>query len=166
MAVKKDFNLNRVANTLDDIFIDAINQLGNHLNVSIQNGLDESTDIHGKPFKKLKKSTIKARENHPKRPENSPKPLLDKGQKDPQATNALRSVNKKLATTASKVFVLKAKTPYGTLHNTGFVNPKGAFVPKREWFGMTKDIKPGGDQYKRAMLDVKLRVVSRFKAGR
>jgi len=165
MAVSKNFNLKRVADFLDDIMVDAINQLGNHLNVSIQNGLDESIDINGKPFERLADATIISRAKHPKRPENSPKPLLDKGQKNPNAENALRTVKKIPATLANPVFELKAITPYGTLHNTGYTNSRGVTVPKREWFGKTKDIKPGGDQYKRAMLDIKLRIGANFKTS-
>lgn len=159
MAVKKDFNLNRVANFLDEIYMDAVNRLGSRLNKSIQDGLENSRDINGNAFEKLSPVTIANRK------QSNPKPLLDKGT-NRQAINALRSIKKKPATKDTLEFELEATSPYGGLHNTGFVNPKGATVPQREWFGLTKDIKPGGEEYKKMMLEIKLRIVAKFKAGR
>ena len=158
MAVKKDFNLNRVANFLDEIMVDAVNRMGSHLNKSIQDGLESSRDINGDAFEPLSPVTIASRS------QSNPKPLLDKGT-NRQATNALRSIKKEPATSNNPVFVLEATSDYGGLHNTGYTNSKGVTVPKREWFGITKDIKPGGEQYKKAILEATLRIGAKFKAG-
>ena len=158
MAANKNFNLKRAADFLDEIMVDAVNRLGSHLNRNIQDGLDNSTDINGNAFKPLSPVTIANRS------QSNPKPLLDKGT-NKTATNALRTVKKKLATPASPVFVLESKSDYGGLHNTGYTNSKGVTVEKREWFGITKDIKPGGEQYKKAILEATLRIGAKFKAG-
>lgn len=160
--IKSNFSFRNVGDALDDIFIDAVNQLGNHLNVSIQNGLDEGIDIHGKSFEKLKPHSIKLRGD------SAPKPLLNRGLKNPSDPKALRAVSKKIATSQKPMFKLEGKNTHGYWHNIGFVqtSPKqwytGAAVPKREWFGLTKDVKPGGDQYKRMQLDIKLRIETKF----
>ena len=43
--IRSNFSFRNVGDALADIFIDAVNQLGNHLNVSIQNGLDEEETV-------------------------------------------------------------------------------------------------------------------------
>ena len=146
MAANKNFNLKRAADFLDEIMVDAVNRMGSHLNKSIQDGLESSRDINGDAFEPLSPVTIASRS------QSNPKPLLDKGT-NRQATNALRSIKKEPATSNNPVFVLEATSDYGGLHNTGYTNSKGVTVPKREWFGITKDIKPGGEQYKKAILE-------------
>ena len=158
MAANKNFNLKRAADFLDDIMVDAVNRMGSHLNKSIQDGLESSRDINGDAFEPLSPVTIASRS------QSNPKPLLDKGT-NRQATNALRSIKKEPATSNNPVFVLEATSDYGGLHNTGYTNSKGVTVPKREWFGITKDIKPGGEEYKKMMLEIKLRIGAKFKAG-
>ena len=158
MAANKNFNLKRAADFLDEIMVDAVNRMGSHLNKSIQDGLESSRDINGDAFEPLSPVTIASRS------QSNPKPLLDKGT-NRQATNALRSIKKEPATSNNPVFVLEATSDYGGLHNTGYTNSKGVTVPKREWFGITKDIKPGGEQYKKAILEATLRIGAKFKAG-
>jgi len=158
MAANKNFNLKRAADFLDDIMVDAVNRMGSHLNKSIQDGLESSRDINGDAFEPLSPVTIASRS------QSNPKPLLDKGT-NRQATNALRSIKNEPATSNNPVFVLEATSDYGGLHNTGYTNSKGVTVPKREWFGITKDIKPGGEQYKKAILEATLRIGAKFKAG-
>ena len=88
LKIRKNFSFRNVGDAIDDIFIDAVNQLGNHLNLSIQKGLEKSKDIHGHSFEDLKPST-KAR-----RTQSNPRPLLDKGADNPRALNALRTIKK------------------------------------------------------------------------
>ena len=50
----------------------------------------------------------------------------------------------------SKILML---TKHGVYHNEGFVTDENSMiknkkVPKREWFGITKDMKTDGKQYK------------------
>ena len=160
--IRTNFSFRNVGDALDDIFIDAVNQLGNHLNVSIQNGLDEGVDIHGNPFEPLKPHSVELRGD------SAPKPLLNRGLKSASNPRALRAVGIRKATTQKPMFRLEGKNTHGYWHNRGFkqTSPKqwytGAVVPKREWFGLTKDVKPGGDQYKRMQLDIKLRIETKF----
>ena len=151
MAPNKNFNLKRAADFLDEIMVDAVNRMGSHLNKSIQDGLENSTDINGDPFEELSPVTIANRK------QSNPKPLLDKGT-NRQATNALRSVKKEPATSNNPVFVLEATSDYGGLHNTVYTNSKGVTVPKREWFGITKDMQEGGTELKKAMAEMTRRV--------
>ena len=160
--IRSNFSFRNVGDALDDIFIDAVNQLGNHLNVSIQNGLDEGIDIHGKSFEQLKPHSVELRGD------SAPKPLLNRGLKNPNDPRALRATGIVKANAQKPRFQLQSKNVHGYWHNIGFkqTSPKqwytGAVVPKREWFGLTKDVKPGGDQYKRMQLDIKLRIETKF----
>ena len=58
---------------------------------------------------------------------------------------------------------------YGAYHNTGFeqTNEKkwfyGSKVPQREWFGIPKTAAPKGEQYKKAMLEIRARIHAAFK---
>ena len=157
MAAKKDFDFKKLSKKLDKIYVDALNQLGNHINKAIQDGIDSSTDIHGNAFVPMKQIT---------------KDLG--GTKLLNRTGKMKQTRKKPATTSKPTFTLPAPTKYGAYHNTGFTqtNPKqwfyGAKVPdkppyKREWFGIPKDAKPGGTRYKKMVLDIKNRIRSGFK---
>lgn len=160
--IRSNFSFRNVGDALDDIFIDAVNQLGNHLNVSIQNGLDEGIDIHGKAFEPLKPHSVELRGD------SAPKPLLNRGLKNPSEKKALRATGITKASTQNPMFRLEGRSEHGYWHNVGFKQTSqkqwytGAVVPKREWFGLTKDVKPGGDQYKRMQLDIKLRIETKF----
>ena len=47
---------------------------------------------------------------------------------------------------------------YGAYHNKG-----GKNLPKREWFGMTKSMKPGGSELDKALGIIKLGIIQGWK---
>ena len=51
----------KIARNLERLSMQNINTIGNHINRSIQKGIESSKDIDGKPFKPLKKSSKEAR---------------------------------------------------------------------------------------------------------
>ena len=127
-----------------------LNQMGNRINKSIQDGVKTGKDIHGKPFDKLSKLTtqpIRARRGQ------GNKPLL--------ITGNMKKTKKRPSTPSTLNFEIKmnagpgknkGRVQYGAYQNQGFDNsPKSAFpgttVPKREWFGVSKDMKPGGKEF-------------------
>ena len=153
MKVKKNFSFRNVGDALDDIFIDALNQLGNHVNLSIEEGIKKGVDIDGNAFAPLSEAT---------------KSLG--GNKILFRTGKMQKRKKDPATTSNPTFTLTGKTKYGAYHNTGYTNSykkkqwfKGAKVPQREWFGISKDAKPGGTRYKKMQLDIKNRIETKFK---
>tara|TARA_Y100000401_G_scaffold66066_1_gene52721 strand:- start:4909 stop:5289 length:381 start_codon:yes stop_codon:yes gene_type:complete len=108
----------------------------------IYNEMDSGKDINGKRFKRLKQSTIDSkRKKGAKRPES---PLIDEDimraiYRDKTATpNKLRS----------RVTVAKKREVIAEYHNEGEGN-----LPKREFFGIGKTVKPKMDKL------VKLRLV-------
>ncbi len=152
MAAKKDFDFKKLSKKLDKIYVNALNQLGNHINKAIQDGIDSSTDIHDNAFVPMKQVT---------------KDLG--GTKLLNRTGKMKQTRKKFASSNNQTFTITAPTKYGAYHNTGFTqtNPKQWFhkskVPQREWFGIPKDAKPGGNRYEKMMLDIKNRIRSGFK---
>ena len=151
MKVKKNFSFRNVGDALDDIFIDALNQLGNHVNLSIEEGIKRGVDIDGNAFEPLSEETKRLG-----------------GNKILFRTGKMQKRKKVIATTSKPTFSLTASTKYGAYHNTGFTqtNPKqwyyGAKVPQRKWFGISKDAKPGGTRYKKMQLDIKNRIETKF----
>ena len=57
----------------------------------------------------------------------------------------------------------KKKIIYGASHNVGFTTKKGARVPKREWFGFAKGMKPGGAEYKKMVNTFFLEITRAWK---
>ena len=151
MKVKKNFSFRNVGDALDDIFIDAINQLGSHINLAIEEGIKNGTDIDGNAFTPLSDETKRLG-----------------GNKILFRTGKMQKRKKIPATTNKPTFKIESQTKYGAYHNTGFTqtNPKqwyyGAKVPQRKWWGIPKDAKPGGTRYKKMQLDIKNRIQTKF----
>ena len=150
--IKKTYSFKKLANKIEDIIVKDINALGNHINKTIQEGIDRGTDIKGKSFKKLEPITIAL----------GGKKILDR-------TGKMKRTQTYKATSNNPKFIIEMQTPYGAYHNTGFTqtNPKqwfyGSKVPKREWFGIPKSMKPGGSDYKKAVLERHLRIKMAWK---
>ena len=165
MSMKGNFSLTKLARNLDRITVDNLNVIGNHVNKSIQDGLDSGTNINdGKHTRLSKRTTIPERERkgYPSSP-----PLVRSG--------TMRKTRIKKASLNNQVFEIrmvgKSKRTgayYGAYHNQGYDNsPKSAFpntsVPKREWFGIPKDSKVGGTRNKKMVTEIRKRVRTAFK---
>lgn len=154
--IKKTYSFKKLANKIDDIIVKDLNTLGTHINAAIQDGIDKGKDIHGNNFVPLEPITIAL----------GGKKILDR-------TGKMRKTSKTLATLNNLQFIIEMKTPYGVYHNTGFTQTDkqwfpGSRVPgkppfKREWFGIPKRLKPGGSEYKKAVLERGLRIKAAFK---
>ena len=172
IKIFKNFNYKKLADNMDEIMAENLNEIGNWINKSIQDNLRAGKDINDKPFAPLStESTTILRPGA--------KPLM--GEK---RSENLRKTKKIPATPRSPKFIIeangisqstlptlggykvkrkKAGQVYGAYHNEGYVtSSKSAIpnkkVPKREWFGIPKSALPGGENFKKASLNRRLRI--------
>tara|TARA_R100000808_G_C2146405_1_gene154323 strand:- start:1529 stop:2020 length:492 start_codon:yes stop_codon:yes gene_type:complete len=138
---KKKFSYSKLAQQLPDIMSFSLNQLGNKINKAIQDGVQSGKDINGAKFAPLSPVSKKLRK---------------KGGPPLNVTGNMRQTKKIPATKKKHSFIIKMdakkgknkrKVQYGAYHNQGYTNsPNSAFpgtkVPKREWFGIPKNMKP------------------------
>ena len=175
VKVKTNFDYNKLARKIPEIIEDNLNILGAHINRAIQDGIDNGTDITGKPFAKLSTdSTTKLR--------SGSSPLLSEG--------VLRKTKLTKATSSNPVFTIKMNGKskktlpmlngkkvkrkntsfYGAFHNQkgGYrTSPKSAIpnkdVPQRKWFGIPDSALPGGTEYEKASVSRKLKIRKALK---
>ena len=150
--VKKTFSFKKLADKIDDIIVKDINTLGNHINKTIQEGIDRGKDINDASFKPLEPVTIAL---------GGKKPLDRTGKM--KKTSTIKAKPKK------PQYIIKMKTKYGAYHNTGFTQTNknqwfhGSKVPQREWFGIPKSMTPGKPDYQKAVVERHLRIKAAFK---
>ena len=140
-----------VAKNLQRLSMQNLNTIGNHINNTIQKGIEQGKDIDGKSFKSLKASSKKARTEknlyYGKYAGSGTKPLI--------WSENLRKTSKKPATLTKQRFLIEMNAgrgyQYGALHNQegGYITaPKSAVpgkqVPQRKWFGVPKEMRTGG----------------------
>ena len=163
LDLKKNFDFNKIK--IDQMSSAWLNILANHINVSIQEGLDKSVDLDGKPFapvSEFTKSSIQDGKPHKK-------PLVRSGR---------MSETRKLPSTPTKLtFIIKGgilkskkrwnivvdgkkssgtretnKINYGALHNKGYTTDDNSMIPnkkveEREWFGIPDSFDVGGKDW-------------------
>ena len=155
----KNFDLSKLATALEPLIIRSINTHMSHLNNSIQDNLDLGEDIKNQPFTELSDTTIVNRLMKGQ----GTKPLVITGNmRKTKVTNA------KFGDPVASIDVVgkskgKKKIIYGAAHNKGYTNSRGVTVPKREWFGFTKDFKPGGRAYKAMIANIWLELKTAWK---
>ena len=164
MSMKGNFSLTKLARKLDQITADNLNVMGNHINKSIQDGLDAGQGLSSKHTRLSEDTTIPER----KRKGFSSGPALIR-------TGTMRQTRKKPASAKNQSFEIwmagKSKRTgkyYGAYHNQGYTtSPKSAYpnkkVPKREWFGIPEDAKVGGTRNKKMVTEIRRRVRTAFK---
>jgi hypothetical protein len=159
-GAKRNYSPGKLAKALNSAFIDAFKPMIRELNVQIQDTINTSTDIDGKPFKKLKKSTTSIRK---KRGQPAQPPL--------KITGKMRGTKIKIATKTNLLFEIemtgksKKGVYYGSLHNKGFTSKgmiSGKTVPARKWFGIPKNYKKGGARYEEARRAVRHNIKTSF----
>ena len=165
VKVKANFSAKKLAKKLDKLMVDGLNVMGRNINLEIRKNTAAGIDIHGDRFESLKDSTKAERA----RLGFSGPPL--------NRTGNLSETTKKPATVSKPEYIIemvgKSKRTgkiYGAYHNQGFTNsPKSRFpgtkVPKREWFGIPKNMEPGEPGYERAMLEITKRIGEAFKTN-
>jgi hypothetical protein len=151
-GVKRNYDPKKLAAKMDTIWIDAFKPMIRELNREIQDSIETSTDIDGKKFKRLKKSTTDIRKQRGQ-PEQPPLKITEKmrGTKIIQATKTKPSFEIVMTGKNKGVY-------YGVLHNEGFTTGgmiPGKKVPARKWFGIPKEYKKGGRKYEEARRQVR-----------
>ena len=142
-----------IADNLLRLSMQNINTIGNHINRSIQKGLESGKDIDGNSFKPLKASSKAARKDktlyYGKYSGSGKKPLM--------WSENLRTTKKIPATLTKQRFIIemdaKRGYQYGALHNQkgGYITAQksavpGKKVPQRKWFGIPKEMRTGGKE--------------------
>ena len=159
-GAKRNYSPGKLEKALTGAFKDAIWPMIRELNMQIQDTVNTSTDIDGKPFEKLKKSTTSIRKKRGQRPQ----PPL-------KITGKMRGTKIKFATIADLTFEIemtgksKKGVYYGSLHNEGFTSKgmiSGKTVPARKWFGIPKKFKKGGSRYEEARRAVRHNLSTSF----
>ena len=157
MSIKasKNFSFSKSSEAIGTIVARTLNKMARHLNASIQKGIDTSTDIHGNKFKRLSEDStlpIRNKRKHGFTP-------LDTMQTTASGRQSSRSLRATRITTAKPKDLFRGMTSkirmvqdHGLFHNEGFVTGKTSMIPnkkveKREWFGITNEMKPGGSAY-------------------
>lgn len=146
MKSKRNYSFKKAKNLITGIIKVTLDDMARYQNESIQRGIDTQTDINGAKFAKLKKSTLQIRNKrgHGFTPLDT---MKGNTQKKLRNTKIIFAKENNLI---SKILML---TKHGVYHNEGFVTDENSMiknkkVPKREWFGITKDMKTDGKQYK------------------
>ena len=159
IKIKKTFDIAKLKRKLPGILSDTLNVVGNRLVKSITDGIDQGKDIRGNVFKALSDNTIALGGN---------KPLNRTGKMK-------KGLKKELSKPSDLKFIVEMSAKsrgevYGAFHNQGYTNSnkegqwfKGAKIPKREWFGITKDMQPDGKEFKKAMKEFQNRIVAAWK---
>ena len=136
--------------------------MARYQNESIQRGIDTQTDIKGAKYAKLKTdSTLRIRN---KRGHGfTPLDTMKTGSK--KKLRNTKMVPAKQSDLTSKVIMVNE---HGIYHNEGFTTGgnsmiPGKKVPKREWFGITKEMKKGGKQYEKYVRMTLTKIVRSIK---
>ena len=141
------FDLGKLSRKLSKIVDDGLDSMATRVNKRIQQGIDRGIDIKNKPFEPLgpARSTMRG---------PGAKILDDEGRM--RKTTLIKASAGGKHTAMIKMSGRRAKGKYvGALHNEGYTVTSGRFkgssVPKRNWFGIPKDMKKGGKEYKIAV---------------
>ncbi|QDP46272.1 MAG: hypothetical protein Unbinned3556contig1001_43 [Prokaryotic dsDNA virus sp.] len=147
VKVKKNFSFKRAAFFINKNIADSLNLMAVFQNEAIQRGIANKTDINGKRFEPLKESTLEIRN---KRKQGFTPLDRMKGER----AKKLRNTKIEKATQSKLISKVKMMTDYGVFHNEGFdvqnnfmKNKKS--VPARRWFGISKEMRSGGNQHKK-----------------
>ena len=158
VRIKKSFSNRKLAGILDDMMAEGLNIMGKNINDSLQNNIDLSLDVNDNSLEPLAPSTLAKRADKAQ------------GNKPLDITGNMRKTKLTQATRNKQVYTIemvgKSKRTgkvYGAFHNQGYTNsPKSRYpnakVEKREWFGITKEMKPGGVDYEKTMAQIRLRL--------
>jgi len=158
VIVKKSFSNRKLAGILDDMMAEQLNIMGKNVLDGLNNNLDLGLDVNDNRFEPLAGTTLYNRNEK----RQGTKPLSITGNMiKTKLTQATR--NKQVYTIELIGKSKRTGKVYGAFHNKGYTNSsksryQNAQVPKREWFGITKQMKPGGSDYKKAIEQIKIRL--------
>ena len=146
MKTKRNFSFKKSAALINGIIANSLTTMARYQNESIERGIDRKTDINDKPFERLSKDStlpIRNQRGHGFTP-------LDTMRKTRKSLRAIQMVPAKPSNLVSKIKMLNK---HGVYHNEGFTTGAksmipGKDVPQRNWFGISKEMKPNGAKYK------------------
>lgn len=143
----RNYSFKKAGEKIEKTIADMLTDMARYQNESIQRGIDTQTDIKGAKFTKLSTDStlpIRNRRGHGFTPLDTMKGARQKKLRNTKITPA------KPGSLVSQVLML---TKHGVYHNEGVPKSggmiKGFKIPKREWFGITKEMKKNGSQYKK-----------------
>ena len=166
VKMKTTFDLNKLARNTDKFVVMGINKLMTMANISIEEHLTKQKDIHGKGYTPLSPTTGEmriAKAGHYKKGGGGGILNYTGNMKKRKLIKAQPGANRvaKIEVTGKN----KIGKIYGALHNSGGINEQGREVPQREWFGLTKDMQPGGKKHKQVMGLMMLAIRRSWKKG-
>ena len=148
MKSKRNFSFKKSAALINGIIANSLTAMARYQTESIERGIDRKTDINDKPFEKLSTDStlpIRNQRGHGFTP-------LDTMRKTRKSLRAIQMVPAKPSNLVSKIKMLNK---HGVYHNQtgGFTTGDksmipGKPVPQRNWFGISKEMKPNGAKYK------------------
>ena len=148
MKSKRNFSFIKASALINGIIANSLTTMARYQNESIQRGIDTKTDIKGKPFERLSKDStlpIRNQRGHGFTP-------LDTMQKTRKSLRITKITTAKPTNLIAKINMVNK---HGIYHNQkgGFTTGKtsmipGKDVPQRNWFGISKEMKPNGAKYK------------------
>ena len=155
MKSKRNYSFKKASSAISDIIAKILTDMARYQNESIQRGIDTQTDINGKKYDKLKESTltIRNRRGHGFTPLSTMKKgAIGSSGRDFSSSKSLRATKMIPAEREKLVSAVLMLNKHGTYHNQdgGFISGgmiKGKPVPQREWFGISKEMEKGGQQY-------------------
>tara|TARA_Y100000401_G_scaffold98144_1_gene85807 strand:+ start:3583 stop:4074 length:492 start_codon:yes stop_codon:yes gene_type:complete len=144
---RRNYSFAKAGNKIKSIIAETLTDMARYQNESLQRGIDTQTDIKGSKFAKLTTTTllIRNKRKHGFLPLDTMKGVRQKKLRNTKI-NPARPNN-----LVSQVLML---TEHGVYHNEGFTTGSTSMipnkkVPKREWFGITKEMQKNGTQYKK-----------------
>ena len=146
MITKRNFSLKKSAALINGIIANSLTTMARYQTEAIERGIDRKTDINDKPFEKLSTDStlpIRNQRGHGFTP-------LDTMRKTRKSLRAIQMIPAKPSNLVSKIKMLNK---HGVYHNEGFTTGAksmipGKDVPQRNWFGISKEMKPNGAKYK------------------
>ena len=146
MKPKRNFSFKKSAALINGIIANSLTTMARYQTEAIERGIDRKTDINDKPFEKLSTDStlpIRNQRGHGFTP-------LDTMRKTRKSLRAIQMIPAKPSNLVSKIKMLNK---HGVYHNEGFTTGAksmipGKDVPQRNWFGISKEMKPNGAKYK------------------
>jgi len=165
VKMKANFSAKKLARKLDQLMVDGLNVMGRNINLEIRQNTAAGKDIHGDSFKPLSDSSKSERARL-----NFSGPPLNRSGNMAETTKDPATVSNPTYTIEMVGESKRTGKIYGAYHNQGFTNSSksrfpGTKVPKREWFGIPKNMEPGEPGYERAMIEITKRIGEAFKTN-
>ena len=179
---KKNYSFAKMSKEFPKIMAEGISSLGRGIQRAIQENIEKGVDIDGNSFDSLSPdSTIPIRNAGG----YGSKPLIKTGGREkglrqtkftPASSKNLKFKIEMVAKNKSEDVVYGRKVKrkasglhYGAFHNQGYITDSDSMIPNkkvpaRKWFGIPKSAQPKGEHYKKAMLELKLRLRASLKA--